>query len=146
MSHHFNWKKLQKITKIYIAKFKLKYLSFQGHWLFAWYHWKFLIFLYWFKIREIELKAGSLSSQSRGTNLHQNGTGAAMKVEPPSKLSENPGRSATSGLVVEKQYWSLYMYRRVGANLHLFTCKWPKEICTYKSYKYFIPFDWQGDL
>ena len=47
------------------------------------------------------MKAGSLSSQSRGTNLQQNGTGAAMKVEPPSKLSENHGRPATSDLVVE---------------------------------------------
>ena len=40
-----------------------------------------------FKIREIEIEAGSLSAQSRGTNLNQNGTGAAMKVEPPSKLT-----------------------------------------------------------
>ena len=40
-----------------------------------------------FKIREIEIEAGSLSAQSRGTNLNQNGTGAAMKVEPPSKLN-----------------------------------------------------------
>ena len=36
------------------------------------------------------------------------------------------------------QYYSLYMYRREGANLFLFTCKWPKWICTYKDYRYFI--------
>ena len=29
------------------------------------------------------------------------------------------------------------MYRRVGANSYLFTCKWPKWICTYKDYRYF---------
>ena len=30
------------------------------------------------------------------------------------------------------------MYRRVGANVYLFTCKWPKWICTFKVYRYFI--------
>ena len=30
------------------------------------------------------------------------------------------------------------MYILVGANLYLFTCKWPKWICTLKDYRYFI--------
>ena len=30
------------------------------------------------------------------------------------------------------------MYRRVGANSYLLTCMWPKWICTYKDYRYFI--------